>query len=211
MDSIEIGKLVAIGISVIGGLLGLLSFYLIQIKRPHIIAHVEKRIRLGGTGGGGFQFYIPVTFINKSHQTGVILKINLLVFSKNNADNVYCIDLSRFSEIDDAENKIIDNELPHPITIGGKSGVYKLLRFTWWNPSTPRFNISDQEYAVILNLWTSDQKSPDIYIEHSISFSDEQLEFFTKSKMNSSCIEVTLDDTPPNNRLLSQKEISHLK
>ncbi len=211
MDSIELGKLIAVAVSVIGGLLGLLSFYLIQIKKPHIIAHVEKRIRLGGTGGGGFQFYIPVTFINKSHQTGVILKISLLFFSKNNPDNVYCIDLSRFSEIDDAENKIIDNELPHPLTIGGKSGVYKLLRFTWWNPSTPRLIIGDQEYSVILNLWTSDQKNPDMHVQHSITFSDEQLEFFAKSKMNSSCIEITLDEMPPNNRLLKQREISYLK
>ncbi|MDO5975832.1 hypothetical protein [Flavivirga jejuensis] len=165
---------------------------------------MEKRIRIGyADGGGGFQFYIPVTFINKTHQTGIIYKIQLMVNEISTPEKIYKIDLARFSKIDEQSNRFLDNELPHAITVNGKSSVNKLLRFSWWNASQPRLIIDQPRYVLTFNFWTTNKTKP-IQIKHDLILNKkiiEELERFRVQKSASS-IGVPLDGESPNNEII---------
>ena len=82
-------SIISLIISIIGATLGASSFYLVQLRKANVVSVIEQRIRIGYTDGGGFQFYIPITFINKTHQTGIVFKINFLVYLTNEPERIY--------------------------------------------------------------------------------------------------------------------------
>lgn len=210
----NITSIVSLIISLTGAFLGALSFYLTQVRKPKINIAIEKRIRIGyADGGSGFQFYIPVTFVNKAQQTGVILKIQLRIRSTERNAPTYKIDLSRFSKLDEKEKKFIDNELPHAIAIHGKSSVYKLLRFSWWNSSTPSFIANKPQYLIILNFWTKKSEKPNIKSKHLLELSKEQIATLesAREKKSGISLEVTLDRESPNNEIVYDQKVASFK
>ncbi|WP_109852275.1 hypothetical protein [Aquimarina sp. AU58] len=197
--------IISLILSILGAFLGALTFYLTQIRKAKITILIEKRVRIGYTDGGGFQFYIPATFINKTYQTGIIHKIQLMVNEINTPEKTYKIDLARFSKIDGQSNRFLDNELPHAITISGKSSVNKLLRFSWWNASQPKLIIDQPSYILNFNFWTTNKRKP-IQIKHELVLNGQiiaKLEEFRIQKSASS-IEVPLDDESPNNEIIEK-------
>jgi hypothetical protein len=162
-----ITTIISLIISLIGAFLGSLSFYLTQVRKSKISVIVEKRVRIGYTDGGdGFQFYVPATFINTTHQTGIIHKIQLTIYATSNPALVYKIDLARFSKVDEQANRFLDNELPHAIAISGKSSLNKLLRFSWWNTSLPKLVINEPSYILTFNFWTTNKPNAIVRIEY---------------------------------------------
>ena len=197
-------NVITLVISILGASLGLLSFYLTQIRKPKLIAVMEQRIRMGYTSEGGLQFYIPLTIINSTHQTGIVFKMNLFLYSAEKRKPIYSIDLARFCEVNHDKNQLIDKELPHAVAVNGKSSVYKLLRFAWWNNTRPQIIIDEQAYFLEMNLWTKDQETPNLKLRHKLILSDKslaELKQMRKAQKNV-LIEVPLDGIAPNNRVL---------
>jgi hypothetical protein len=193
--------------SIIGGVLGATSFYLTQVRRSKIIVIVEKRIRIGYCDGGdGFQFYVPVTFINTTHQTGIIREMQMTICSMASPGVIYKIDLARFSTIDSA-NKFLDNELPHAIAVSGKSSVNKVLRFSWWNASIPKMVLNEPSYRLAFKFWTTNKrKNGFVQIEHKLFLNRHvlaELENFRATKMGLA-MEVRFDGESPNNELITK-------
>lgn len=183
--------------------MGSLTFYLTQVRKAKITIIIEKRIRVGyADGGGGFQFYVPATFINKTNQTGIIRKIQLSIYSTDSPETVYKIDLARFSKVDENSNRFLDNELPHAIAITGKSSINKLLRFSWWNASRPKLIINKPSYVLNFKFWTTNKKKP-VQIKHKLILDEQtiqELESF-RTRKSASAIEVPLDGESPNNEI----------
>jgi len=202
--------MLALIISIVGAFLGLASFYLTQLRPPKIRLIVEKRLRIGYTGGRGFQFYIPLTFVNRSSRTGVVHKITLVVHARGTSEPVYCIDLARFSEMDDKNHALIDVALPHAFAVAGQSSVAKLARFTWWDESEPPFIFGHHDYDLDVHVWTRSGLRPDTTSHHLLAVSPAQADELERARLKQAktAIEVALDHAPPNNRTLSPDAIA---
>lgn len=199
-------SIISFVLSIIGAFLGTLTFYLTQIRKAKIMILVEKRIRIGyADGGRGFQFYIPATFINKTHQTGIIYKIQLMINETSKPKKIYKIDLARFSIVDDQSNRFLDNELPHAVTVNEKSSINKLLRFSWWNNSRPKLVIDKPSYDLTFNFWTTNKRKP-VQIKHNLILNKHiiaELEEF-RTQNSATSIEVPLDGESPNNEIVKK-------
>ena len=125
---------------------------------------------------------------------------------------IYSIDLSRFSEMNNEEKRIIDKELPHALGINGKASLSKLLRFTWWNSSEPKLDIKAGKYKLILNIWTKERHKPDTKVVHHFNIDDNIANILNKNRDTDAgaLIEIPLNNTGTNNRVLTCSEKDRL-
>lgn len=182
--------------------ISLASFYFSEFGRPRIRMIVERRIRTGGTGKSGFQFYIPITFINRAHRLGIIHRITLTVADISGANPTHQIDASRFCKLEDT--KFSDAELSHAFAVPGRSTVNKLIRFVWWDKSTPHFDIGHGTFRLRVEAWTHPIGARSLVSEHVLELSADNMLALHNARQESkaSIIEVELDGAPPNNRVI---------
>lgn len=197
-------------LSVVGAVLGVASFYLTQLRPPRIAVIAERRIRIGyAWGGPGFGVHVPLTFVNTSQRTGTVYKVTLVIRALDGGEPAYCIDLSRFVELDPARNGYKDVALPHAFTIPGNSSVSKLVKFMWWNDSRPLFVLGAKRYGFSLLVWTNPGPRPDATDHHVLEPTASEAAIMEENRLagNADSIEVVLDRGTPGNRALSLGEL----
>ncbi|MES1244835.1 MAG: hypothetical protein ABUT39_24720, partial [Acidobacteriota bacterium] len=153
--------------------------------------------------------HVPLTFVNRSQRTGVVHKITLILRLKDTDVPAFCIDLSRFVELDPAKNGYKDVALPHSFAVPGNSSVSHLVKFMWWNDSHPEFILGTQAYTFSIFIWTKPGGRPNSATHHILYPTESQALILEKSRQagDGVSIEVVLDRGAPGNRLLDQNEL----
>jgi hypothetical protein len=201
---------VTLVLSVLGACLGVASFYLTQLRPPRIQVIAERRVRIGyALQGPAFGVYMPLTFVNRSQRLGVVRKITLVLKARDFDGPAFCIDLSRFVDLDPGKNSYKDIELPHSFAVPGSSSVSKLVKFMWWNDSKPEFILGNHEYDFNVYIWTRPTCEPDAVARHVLKPTESQAALLEESRKNGdgASIEVVLDEGAPGNRILGRNEL----
>lgn len=203
-------QIVTLTLSIIGACLGIASFYLTQLRPPRIQVIAERRIRVGyALQGPAFGVHVPLAFVNRSQRTGVVHKITLILRAEDADAPAFCIDLSRFVELDPEKTGYRDVALPHSFAVPGNSSVSHLVKFMWWNDSHPKFILGTQAYTFSILIWTKPGGPPDAATHHILHPTESQASVLEKSRQagDGVSIEVVLDRGTPGNRLLKQNEL----
>jgi len=197
-------------LSVLGAFLGVASFYLTQLRPPRIQVIAERRIRIGyALEGSAFGAYVPLTFVNRSQRLGVVHKITLVLQAREANEPAFCIDLSRFTDLDPGKNSYRDIALPHSFAVPGNSSVSHLVKFMWWNDSKPGFILGTKSYDFTILVWTRPKVKPDAVARHVLHPTETQAAILDASRKagDGVNIEVVLDQGSPGNRILNQKDL----
>ncbi|MEM6506679.1 MAG: hypothetical protein AAF711_14680 [Planctomycetota bacterium] len=176
----------------------LFTFYWVQWRAPRISVLPGILMRAGSTGSTGFQFYLPITFVNHSHKPGVIYNLELHVRHLDSPKEFRMM-ASRFSELKDS-NKIVDVEIHNAFSVFGRTANTRMVRFVWWDASTPNFHLAAGTYAMKLRTWIS-RSGKHIESEMHFSIDEDQIDVLLRAMARSeaSVIEFATSDLSPTN------------
>lgn len=199
----SIGTLV---IAIISLALAVFTLYLAQFKNPDIKMSLARRIRIGGTGGGGFQIYAPITFANNSHRPGNIERIIVLLVTQTSKR--YLFELSRISELDSEGKKFVDKSIAGTFPVLGKTSSQAVFRFVWWDETVPKFELEGWENEIIVCAWTSVRKKPELVCRSKFIIEGSTYEKVKHFQSSNVLYEISASGNSLKNTVIDDKQLS---
>jgi hypothetical protein len=190
-------SLIALFISILGFLVSATTLFLTQLRPPDISTIVGPAIKLYYPTDGGFGIYIPVTFVNTSPNTGIVLRCGITIYSKAAPDQKYYMEWRFFVKLESTSGSrqhYVFEDNAHGIAIPQNSFVSKMIWTTWSQFTKPPFQITEGDYVMILHYWTKPTGTP-LNGEHSFYLSNDaykRLEEFRIAK-SETIVDVDLD------------------
>lgn len=167
---------------------------------------LARRIRIGGTGGGGFQIYAPITFSNNSHRPGKIERLVVLFVTQTSKR--YLFELSRISELDSEGKKFVDKSIPGTLPVLGKTSNQAVFRFVWWDETVPKFELEGWENELIVCAWTSDRKKPNIVCRSKFLIEGTTYTKVKDFQSSNALYEISASGNNPKNTVIDSDQLS---
>ncbi|ENJ6170072.1 hypothetical protein AB1Z99_003565 [Vibrio cholerae] len=212
---VETFNLITVVIAILGLAISIFNLYESRYSSPDIERTIGPYIKLSYTNHKeekcATNFYVPVSFFNKSNRPAVIEKIAIEVYQKNNNQKRFFMQWHDYSEYNSDSRKWVTKEMAYSLPILGKSSVQKLVHFKWNSDNNENLIFEEGSYLFRFICWESGLSKP-IIVEHDFSFDKktfEKIESYLKDKKNTA-INLNLDKEMEANRLLNKHESSQL-
>src|SRR5262249_28989274 len=127
-------SLIALFISILGFLVSATTLFLTQFRPPNISTIVGPAIKLYYPHDGGFGIFLPVTFVNTSPKTGIVLRCGITIYSKAAPDNKYYMEWRFFMKLESTSSSnqnYLYEDNAHGMAIPQNSFVSKTIWTTW--------------------------------------------------------------------------------
>jgi hypothetical protein len=186
------------------------ALFFSQLRAPRLSQVSGPEFQIYYPQDGGFGVYLPVSFLNKSPNTGTIVRCGITLFKKSNPEERFYMEWRFFIRLGPDSNPIKE-ELAHAITVPGMSSVTKTIWLTWRANSVPQIQIVEGEYAMVFHYWTHPSGKPnndchEFYIDKA---TQSELESYRSSKQ-SYVVTLALDKKFASNKLLTSYEANSL-
>src|SRR5262245_33294992 len=201
-------------ISIISLLIALTTFFLTQLQPARLSSQSGPFIKIYYADfeqGGSFGLYLPVTFINKSTKTGVVLNAAITLCKKDSPEEIFFMHWREFSKLDDKKNQWVFEQMAHAIAVSGKSTVAKVIWFMWNTDSQPKLILREGGYKLDFHFWYQKDK-PALHETHEFFVGQSvfaQLEKYRDEK-RSTVIDLRLDKDIEDNRAMTRHELKKL-
>lgn len=207
-------EIIAIIIAVAGAAISIATFYFTHLQAPKLLSLSGPFIKVyyaDYASSGSFGLYLPVTFMNKSAKTGIIINTAIRLYKEDLADQSYFMQWREFSKLDIKEKAWVFEEIAHAIAVPGKSSVNKVIWFMWEWYSQPKLVLQKGTYKIDLYFWEQPEKPPHCET-HGFVIDDsiyEKLEKF-RSEQKLTTVDIRLDKQINQNRLMTYNEVKKI-
>jgi hypothetical protein len=201
----------AAAISLLSMAISAATLYLTQLRPAELSDVIGPEIKIYYPSDGGFGMYVPATFLNKSPNTGTVLRSGITIFNKAIPEERYFMEWRFFARLSQDGKSYMLEEPAHALAIPGNSSIDKLIWATWRASSRPEIQISQGEYVLISHYWDSPTGKPhnelhQFYIDEDLY---KQLDSYRVNK-ESVIVDLVLDRTIAGNKLLNSYEAKSL-
>jgi len=203
-------SIIALIISILGLTISGLTLFFTQFRPPEISTIVGPVIKFYYPRDGGFGIYLPVTFVNPSPKTGIVLRSGITIFQKTTPQQKYYMEWRFFAKLREQGDSYLFEEDAHSIAIPQYSFISKMIWVTWRQFMPQQFRIIEGEYVLFFHYWTSTQKPMNSMHEFLITGDIfKEIESYRIGKQ-STIVNVDLDATVRQNLLLNTYEAQSL-
>jgi hypothetical protein len=201
----------ATSIALLSLVVSAITLFFTQLRGADLHHVIGPEFKVYYPADGGFALYLPATFLNKSSQTGTILKCGVTLFNSANPEGRYYMEWRSFSRLDPASQNWLYEEMAHAIAIGGHESTTKIIWFSWRASSTPLLHLTEGQYVLSFHYWTMLNGKPGtsqhgFYIDEPTRI---ELDQYLANKRNT-VVDIVLDKQIPSNKIMTSFESKSL-
>jgi len=170
----------------LGLLISFLTIYYNFLRGPRLRCYFPSHFSYSPIYnlGNGIMIYIPITLLNDSNTSVVIIKIAIAISKSNDPEQIFYMEWNRFFKVEPHSQFHLESNV-YPLSLVGRNSITKIVGFLFTCKPAECPLIDVGSYSLNFLVWKNNRNRPFLNESHSFRIDEDKNTNLIKTINNS--------------------------